>query len=1031
MAVIRRTVSVTNKRIGVNNFDTGADQVGLAIADAGEMIRDRAFRIDAQKAEEAGSDAALSVDSQKFLQFDAEGKPIALETPEGFGRIARDSFKKVAERRFIETVDKDLRTKFGELSVKYDRDPLGFDRAAEAYLAGLLTVDSNNKFQQQILEIGADIKERAKVNILKSERNRIRQNAAQHIASETQEAKNLAIEKARLGDIDGAVDIAEERRLATQEGEGAGFQIGSSDVVKDDINGGIAGAYLSAEFQKLSRQDRIAIIRAAGVGGTNVVLSKEAQVVYNKVSNLITPSNQAGVVAELRSNNSTITSDEDFAIRANNIAANEKLNNLLQGYDDVNFALENSYIEQANRAINTPKDFDVIIGGTYTQLEARIDEIKDLTSMREGDGKPLNPTTSANMQEEAKRAFITPWLLNAAAQGEQDELKKYILTGTHNGKLNSYQVNVVDKLKEFDLLLPTDVNDSAVKTLLNIDVGKLVDQQKEQQLKVDLSNEAYKLSAQLAGGFVTNEEDQSFEEMFLDKVSKSGLDPVTQDALGKIVQFGALRGEINGIASGFSSSQIEDVIEYIDSDGQSDIDEGVTKTLADKILAEKNEEAINAGAKHLEELRTNAVRREAAEAAELKYQQDLQEVISGERDPNSADSRKVVDEFNIRNGIDIYNPETWQNNPEAIHIMSKVPPQKLIDALNIMTSTGNVKNADSILSLYRTLSSYTGYGSPKDTFGDSLGGFQASEAKKALIDEMIEGIDAGIYRDTKQAIDAMNDRKKEVKQITIDRVLGDGKDDRKNKMTEILNESIGSENRDGYIDREFTGLATQLAVLGYDKDDITKKLKDIFERDYGDAGVVVDFDRPLEGRGKTRMSLEVISREGEEVSDIHAVLNQQLQTIDAVLFNPNESFPIGYTTRRDGTFGRLLEWFEDPRFEGKAMVVLSPAPDATKANPKFLTYQVSRRDGILFLDPFIVQRDGQALWPSFDINSEMAEARGYRELNNQAMERSRLENEAAQAAAADEAERIRAQNADPTIPDRFSGFTTTPQGPSY
>lgn len=1010
MAVIRRTVSVTNKRIGVNNFDTGADQVGLAIADAGEMIRDRAFRIDAQKAEEAGSDAALSVESQKFLQFDAEGKPIALETPEGFGRIARESFKKVAERRFIETVDKDLRTEFAELSVKYDRDPLGFDRAAEAYLAGLLTVDTNNKFQQQILDIGADIKERAKVNILKSERNRIRQNAAQHIASETQDAKNLAIEKARLGDIDGAVDIAEERRLATQEGEGAGFQIGSSDVVKDDINGGIAGAYLSAEFQKLSRQDRIAIIRAAGVGGTNVVLSKEAQVVYDKVSNLITPSNQAGVVAELRSNNSTITSDEDFAIRANNIAANEKLNNLLQGYDDVNFALDKSYIEEANRAINTPKDFDVIIGGTYTQLEARIDEIKDLTSMVENDGKPLNATTSANMQEEAKRAFITPWLLNAAAQGEQDELKKYILTGTHNGKLNSYQVNVVDKLKEFNLLLPTDVNDSAVKTLLNTDVGKLVDQQKEQQLKVDLSNEAYELSAQLAGGFTTTRNGESFEEIFSDKVSKSGLDPVTQDALGKIVQFGALRGEINGIASGLSSSQIEDVIDYIDSDGQADIDEGVTKTLADKILAEKNEETINAGAKHLEELRTNAVRREAAEAAELKYQQDLQEVISGKRDPNSADSRKVVDEFNIRNGIDIYKPETWQNNPEAIHIMAKVPPQKLIDALNIMTSRGDVPNPDSILSLYRTLSSYTGYGSPKDTFGDSLGGFQASEAKKALIDEMIEGIDAGIYRNTQQAIDAMIARKKEVTQITIDRVLGDK--DRKDKMTEILNESIGSENRDGYIDREFTGLATQLAVLGYDKDTITKKLKDIFERDYGDAGVVVDFDRPIEGRKKTRMSLEVLAREGEEVSDIHAVLNQQLQTIDAVLFNPNESFPIGYTTRRDGTFGRLLEWFEDPRFEGKAMVVLSPAPDATKANPKFLTYQVSRRDGILFLDPFIVERDGQALWPSFDINSEMTEARGYRELNNQAMERSRLENEAAQAAADDEAERIRLQNID-------------------
>ena len=63
--------------------------------------------------------------------------------------------------------------------------------------------------------------------------------------------------------------------------------------------------------------------------------------------------------------------------------------------------------------------------------------------------------------------------------------------------------------------------------------------------------------------------------------------------------------------------------------------------------------------------------------------------------------------------------------------MAKVPPQKLIDALNIMTSRGDIPNPDSILSLYRTLSSYTGYGSPKDTFGDSLGGFQASEAKKA------------------------------------------------------------------------------------------------------------------------------------------------------------------------------------------------------------------------------------------------------------------------------------------------------------
>ena len=1012
MAVIRRTVSVTNKRIGVNNFDTGADQIGFAIADAGEAIRDRAFRIDAQKAEEAGADAALSVDAEKFLQFDAEGKPTALETPEGFGRIARESFKKVAERRFIETVDKDLRNEFAELSVKYDRDPLGFDRAAEAYLTGLLTVDTNNKFQQQILDIGADIKERAKVNIMKSERNRIRQNATQHIASETQDAKILAIEKARLEDVAGAKEIAEERRIATQEGEGAGFKIGSSDVVKDDINGAIAGAYLSTQFQTLSRQDRIAIIRAAGVGGTNVVLSKEAQAVYSQVSDLITPSNQASVLAELRSNNSAIISDEDFALRTTQIAANEKLNNLLQTYEDVNFALEKSYAEQANIAIDTTKDFDAIFGGTYAQLTARIDEIKDLTSMVEGDGKPLNSTTSLNMQEEAKRDFITPWLLNAAAQGEQDQLKNYILTGTHNGKLNSYQVNTVDKLKEFGLLLPTDVNNTAVKTLLNTDIGKLVDQQKEQQLKVDLSNEAYDLSAQLAGGFDTTRNGESFAEIFSDKVSKSGLDPTIQDTLGKIVQFGALRGEINGIASGLSSSQIEDVISYIESGGQTDIDEGITKTLADKILAEKNEETIEAGTKHLDDLRSNAVQREANANADRKFLDNMQTILEGKADPNTADSRKTVDEFNTRNGIDIYNPATWQNNPEVIHIMAKVPPQKLVDALNIMVQRGTTPNPDAIISLYRTLTSYTGYGSPKDVLGDSLGGYTATNIKKVMLDDMIEGIDAGLYRTTQEAIDAMISRKTEVTQNTIEKTLGASADDKKTIMNDILNSAVGKDNIDNHISDDFKNLATQLAGLGYDQEDIKTKLKDIFEREYGDAGVVVDFDRPLEGRKKTRMSLDKLTRNGEEVSDIHAVLNQQLKTLDAVLFDPNESFPIGFTTRTKGFLEGQFEWFEDPRFEGKSMVVLSPAPDATKANPKFLTYQVRRRDGILILDPFIVEKDGKALWPSFDINSEMVEARGFREQNNQAMERSRLEVEAAQAAADDEAERIRLQNID-------------------
>ena len=1029
MAVIRRTVSAVNKRIGVNNFDTGADQIGAALADAGNMIREKAFRIDAQRAEKAGADAALSVDAKKFREFDEQGNPKAIEPPEGFGRIARDQFQRVVERRFVETMDKDIRLKMQELSIKYDRDPLGFQRAADSYLTGMIDV-SDNKFKQTIVDIGSVARESTQLRIMQSERNRARENAAQHILSENATFENTIAIEARAGNIDTAKAMIEERKIATKEGEGAGLKVGASNAVEDSMNGTIAGSYLSSEFSKLSRQDRLSINSAIATGGQNVVLSKEAKEVFDKVSNLISPSNQSAVLAQTRSTNSTLVSEEDFNIRQNNIAASERLNNYLQTYDDVSLALETDFISESQKAMNTPENFDVIFGGSFIQLDARLNEIKDLTSMVEGDGKPFNSTTSLNMQEEAKRAFIVPWVLNASAQGNQDQLKTYILTGTHDGSLNSYQINTIDKLKEFKLLSATDVNDPNIRSLLNTDIGKLVDQQKEQQLQVDLTNEANDLSAKLSAGFVTTDDGTSFEEEFFNKVSKTSLSPPTKDALYKIVEFGALRGEIGGMISGLNSSQLESIISYVDSDGRTDIDDDITKMVGDKILSEGNEEAINAGLKHLENIRTNVIREEEARADDIKYQNDLSEIIKGQADPNSAASRKTVDKFLIQNNIDIYKPETWENNPQAVAIMAKVPPQKFVDALNIMTQTGNVPNPNAIISLYRTLSSYTGFGSPQDVLGDSLGGFQASEAKKAMIDEMIEGIDAGIYRDTEQAIRTMIDRKAEVTQITIERAIGSGKN-RTEEMGKILDTSIDSKNRDQYIDREFTGLAEQLAVLGYDKERITKKLTDIFERDYGDAGVVVDFDRPIEGRNKTRMSLDKLTRKGEEVRDIHAVLNQQLKSIDAILFDPNKSFPVGFTTRTKGFLEGQFEWFEDPRFKGKSMVVLSPAPDATKANPKFLTYQVTRRDGILVLDPFIVEKDGKPLWPSFDINSEMAESRAFREANDQAMKRSKLEAEAAKAAANDEAQRIRLENADPDIVDRYSGFTTTPQGPSF
>ena len=121
--IIRRARQQFNQPIGVVRMDTGAAEVANAFAEAGESIRRQAYQVDAEEAKKRGEEAAAAAPSIKLRAY-KDGEPVDLSPPEGFGRIARESYRAVIERRFLETMDTDIRLKSKELAGKYDRSPL-------------------------------------------------------------------------------------------------------------------------------------------------------------------------------------------------------------------------------------------------------------------------------------------------------------------------------------------------------------------------------------------------------------------------------------------------------------------------------------------------------------------------------------------------------------------------------------------------------------------------------------------------------------------------------------------------------------------------------------------------------------------------------------------------------------------------------------------------------------------------------------------------------------------------------------------
>ena len=176
MAVIREKIQFRNQKIGVTRVDTGQEQLWNTVSQAADTLTARAFQSAEIQARKAGKEVAENMSDKRLRTIDPEtGQPIAYQAPAGFGTVAQAAFEETLDRRYIRSVEQEIRDKANETYLKYVNDPQGPEKYAvdmEDYV-GQMTKNANSRFQNMVRDTGAAYIASTKLNLLTKRQARI------------------------------------------------------------------------------------------------------------------------------------------------------------------------------------------------------------------------------------------------------------------------------------------------------------------------------------------------------------------------------------------------------------------------------------------------------------------------------------------------------------------------------------------------------------------------------------------------------------------------------------------------------------------------------------------------------------------------------------------------------------------------------------------------------------------------------------------------------------------------------------------
>ena len=187
MAVIREKFQFRNTKIGVTRIDTGAPELWGTIGNAADQLATQAFQRAEVVAKQTGKDLAESVSDLRLRTIDPEtGKPEAFQVPSNFGVAAQAAYEETLDRRYIRSVDQEIRDKANETYLKYQFDPQGpekYSLTMEDYVSGM-TKNANARFQNIVRDTGAAYIASTKMNLLQKRNQRIQEQEQSMLTSD-------------------------------------------------------------------------------------------------------------------------------------------------------------------------------------------------------------------------------------------------------------------------------------------------------------------------------------------------------------------------------------------------------------------------------------------------------------------------------------------------------------------------------------------------------------------------------------------------------------------------------------------------------------------------------------------------------------------------------------------------------------------------------------------------------------------------------------------------------------------------------
>mgnify|MGYP006969350677 CR=1 FL=1 len=905
--VIRRTVTETNRRIGVNNFDVEADRVGLALADAGETLRRKAFEIDAKKAEVTAEEAVMAIDSSQFMKFDENGMPVAMKPPEGYGSIAREAFRRVAEKRFADTIDQDIRLEAQKYRVQHSRNPIAFKNAMDSYLKALGT-NADGRFQELIANVGTAIQEGHYYDLLDKQRERARTNQAEGIVAGNADAAPQLYELALNQNAGKALTIAQDRKQATADGEEAELlKTGAADAYYSGVTGDIAAAALIGVISKgtFDEDERQQIATMISTSGKYEAADEDIKALFSKrikyktpdgkeattsLAELITVENKKSVSAAVTS----VIADMDGvdAIRRANKATQEAQNakTLIKQTKENKIDLNEIATLDANSAIRKAKESFIeggdIVGAIQslgaihqeyvTALDRQMDANPDFMSITEYNAAIVRHRTS----------LLEPFIMRASLDGDAENFRAFMGNGIVDPSLKRSQRQVVKAAHKFGLFKTGDM--SVLSATFSAGESATLTAMEKADSIIDITERYYDLNGAILGGDDILDKDI---DALKKEIDSSPLGPEKKIIYKRNLDVSKAKRNLEIYSKSLNAERLQLLSQYIGNrvDLSESVLTGLTndeKEFADFALQGFSDAERNAVASEVQQIASIRAGQEEKQRKALEKAMLRERFFSGKMEETSQTAKDIADEELKAIGFNIQDPSTWTE--KSFFIMKRSIGSDLINQYNNLAKGDTVKNLNELMQLYSRLKNFeTTNPTTKEIVKRNLLKGQVDAITEVTIDAALLGNSLGLYTSFDDAVANLNlsgtkaspAEVKNYKEALF--VNSEGTSIKPDEFVDIVLETEG----DFVVNNELGMLANQMAGKMFPQELIVPMIKQAFGDRYKEAKYIYDPARPIGEKGKSRHSLSVIFDDPNMTEYVTDQINNQLVEVGYTLTN--------------------------------------------------------------------------------------------------------------------------------------------------